>query len=525
MSEPPPATIPRRHDLDALRAVAMLLGIVLHGAISFIPFSEYFWAVQDSQPRDVFGVLLAAIHGFRMPLFFLISGFFTAMLWRKRGLKALLRHRFKRIFLPMILSLLTIIPITWAVSDYVKRTPGTESADSARATAGLETASAVGDAESAARCIEQGADINRKNRDGATPLHIAVFFGRADVAEVLLEAGADVNVQNKDGLRPAELLNSSWEITKFIGDLVRIELNRDEVRNGRSKIADLLNEHFDAGIFGGEKSDPGSDEQGEKEPGNEFDDLLQAAMMFPLFGHLWFLWFLCWLVIGFAVCVGISGVSAVKQLPRSLTVSRWRLLWWLPLTVVPQSYMGLQAESFGPDTSIGLIPVPAVLFYYAVFFAFGVLYFDADDNEGRVGQFWWLALPLALFLVFPAGLGTISERSGSGRLISVVSQSLYAWLVSFGMMGLFRQFMSRRSQTMRYLSDSSYWLYLAHIPLIIYAQYVVRDWTMFPLTKFLIVCSVTSAILLVTYQLFVRYTLLGTLLNGPRKRPETTLNA
>ncbi|MDG1896716.1 MAG: acyltransferase family protein, partial [Fuerstiella sp.] len=93
----------RRHDLDALRGFAMLLGIFLHGAMSFIPGIGVIWGVQDSHSSGLYAILLASIHGWRMPLFFLVSGFFTAMLWKKRGLRALLVHRFKRIFLPMVL--------------------------------------------------------------------------------------------------------------------------------------------------------------------------------------------------------------------------------------------------------------------------------------------------------------------------------------------------------------------------------------------------------------------------------------
>ena len=92
-------TIERRHDLDALRAIAMLLGILLHAIMPFIGLPEEFFPLQDSSQAPWLGLILHAIHGFRMPLFFLISGFFTAMLWRKRGLTALLGHRFKRICL------------------------------------------------------------------------------------------------------------------------------------------------------------------------------------------------------------------------------------------------------------------------------------------------------------------------------------------------------------------------------------------------------------------------------------------
>ena len=104
----------------------MLLGIVLHGAMSFIPGAGLLWGVQDARASDSFGVMLASIHGWRMPLFFLVSGFFTAMLWKKRGLQALFAHRFKRIFLPLVASMLTITPLMWIVSGYVRSHVGTK---------------------------------------------------------------------------------------------------------------------------------------------------------------------------------------------------------------------------------------------------------------------------------------------------------------------------------------------------------------------------------------------------------------
>ncbi|MCB1129385.1 MAG: acyltransferase family protein, partial [Verrucomicrobiae bacterium] len=103
----------RRHDLDALRAAAMLLGIAFHIGIGFA--AGFPWLVQDARRSVGFLLFVDASHGFRMPLFFLISGFFTAMLWRKRGLKALLKHRFQRILLPCLLGLVTIVPLMFVV--------------------------------------------------------------------------------------------------------------------------------------------------------------------------------------------------------------------------------------------------------------------------------------------------------------------------------------------------------------------------------------------------------------------------
>ena len=92
--------------------------------------------------------------------------------------------------------------------------------------------------------------------------------------------------------------------------------------------------------------------------------------------------------------------------------------------------------------------------------------------------------------------------------------------MQFGMMGLFRRFFSGESKAMRYISDSSYWLYLAHLPLIIVAQFLVRNWDMPAIIKCGLICVVCSALLLLSYQWCVRYTPIGTLLNGPRTRPQ-----
>jgi peptidoglycan/LPS O-acetylase OafA/YrhL len=105
-------------------------------------------------------------------------------------------------------------------------------------------------------------------------------------------------------------------------------------------------------------------------------------------------------------------------------------------------------------------------------------------------------------------------------VLAVFLPALYAWLISFGLMGLFRKICPVENSTLRYLSDSAYWVYLAHLPLIIAAQYVVRDWPLPALVKFVLIVVVVTSFLLWTYQTMVRYTWLGRFLNGPRVRPE-----
>ena len=214
-------------------------------------------------------------------------------------------------------------------------------------------------------------------------------------------------------------------------------------------------------------------------------------------------------------------------LPAWLVVSPARYLWLIPLTMIPQWFMG--EGVFGPDTSSGLIPIPHVLAYYAVFFGFGVLDYKYDAHSGRVGKHGWLPLSLALLVVLPLGMSLLYDwpmtlgtafAPQTGRLLSVALQATYPWLMTFGLMGLFRHLCSMENPTVRYVSDSAYWLYLAHLPLVIWMQYLVRDWPLPALVKLTLIVVVATAFLLWTYQTMVRYTWLGRFLNGPRARPD-----
>jgi peptidoglycan/LPS O-acetylase OafA/YrhL len=250
----------------------------------------------------------------------------------------------------------------------------------------------------------------------------------------------------------------------------------------------------------------------------------------PLFQHLWFLWFLWWLVLGYTALSALGAWLPSVGLPEWLILSPARYLWLIPLTMIPQSFMGDAGASpiFGPDSSTGLLPIPHVLAYYAIFFGFGALYYSFNDSSSQVGKQWWLPLSIGLLVVLPLGIALTAGWSGPPgvelapqprRILSIFLQAAYPWLIIFSLMGLFRRICSFESPTMRYLSDSAYWLYLAHLPLIIAAQYAVRDWPIPALAKFLLIVMAVTSFLLWTYQSLVRYTWLGRLLNGPRTRP------
>lgn len=86
----------------------MLLGVVFHASL---PFATTGWMVSDWKRNEALLGFVGWVHGFRMPLFIFVSGYFTMMFWRGRGLTALLRQRFLRVFLPLIAGVITVLPI------------------------------------------------------------------------------------------------------------------------------------------------------------------------------------------------------------------------------------------------------------------------------------------------------------------------------------------------------------------------------------------------------------------------------
>lgn len=102
----------RVYALDALRGIMMLLGLVLYAASSYSSKSEWgTWRSKDPDNNFPFLVLVEYIHAFRMPVFFVAAGFFGALLFYKKGPKALLKNRWQRIVLPFIAGVLIIWPL------------------------------------------------------------------------------------------------------------------------------------------------------------------------------------------------------------------------------------------------------------------------------------------------------------------------------------------------------------------------------------------------------------------------------
>lgn len=107
-----PAGLPRLHSLDALRATMMLLGLVLHSAVSYIttPLGAA-WPYKDPNTSIVFDVLVFSIHLFRMPAFFVVAGFFAALLHERDGAAGFLGHRVRRVLVPLVIFWGVMMPL------------------------------------------------------------------------------------------------------------------------------------------------------------------------------------------------------------------------------------------------------------------------------------------------------------------------------------------------------------------------------------------------------------------------------
>lgn len=110
----------RIYAIDMLRASMMLLGLVIHCGITY-GARNYgdAWILKDPHNTNVlFDVIVGFIHTFRMPVFFVVSGFLAAMLFIERGPGPMISNRLKRVILPFSLGLLILYPAVGIAFNY-----------------------------------------------------------------------------------------------------------------------------------------------------------------------------------------------------------------------------------------------------------------------------------------------------------------------------------------------------------------------------------------------------------------------
>ena len=223
---------------------------------------------------------------------------------------------------------------------------------------------------------------------------------------------------------------------------------------------------------------------------------------------LWFLWQLLLL-------------SALLLIAARLGLRFRHPVWWLllPASWLPAYLMGQNFLVFGPQTSVTVAVDAEVLGFYACFFFFGVFFYQRGFEVRRR---WMLAILPAVALVYPLATGLLfvpARFREAWQLQASLLEAAFAWLMCFGLMGLFRAIAARERPWLRLLADSAYWIYLTHELLMQVLADPLRSQVRNPHLFFLLLVLVVTGILLDAWTREVRYSWIGTLLNGKRERP------
>jgi len=245
--------------------------------------------------------------------------------------------------------------------------------------------------------------------------------------------------------------------------------------------------------------------------------------------HLWFLEYLILLyVITIVIVKVLRGVLTEGLRERMNLGFRCVLQSALApfLLAVPTLVTLMFMKSGVLDDPPSFIPVPRIVGAYLVFFGFGwMLYSNRELLSGLSQRAWGLAA-LGGLAFAASGFAYFrlppNKEFGAMLCLFLGSQAVVTWSLILGLIGLFLRYLDRPIPWMRYLSDSSYYLYLAHMPVLLVAQLALARYELPASAKMWIALLCAVPILLVTYHFLVRPTWVGMMLNG-RRYPEGTL--
>jgi len=99
----------------------MLLGVVLHSAQVYNP--QRAWVLHSDKTDPLMGYLVEVIFTFRMPAFFVVSGYFCYLTLSKYKVKKFLKIRLSRIVVPLVFVLLTLNLLQSIFLEYIGARP------------------------------------------------------------------------------------------------------------------------------------------------------------------------------------------------------------------------------------------------------------------------------------------------------------------------------------------------------------------------------------------------------------------
>ncbi len=228
--------------------------------------------------------------------------------------------------------------------------------------------------------------------------------------------------------------------------------------------------------------------------------------------HLWFLYYL---ILITAIVLILASIFRKTPLLNSAIKStfNWlidrQLLLIAFLSVILFALLVWMWDYWAP-TPLVFMPDTKVLIFYLVFYLFGWVLFKSKDKIWLFMKFDWIFL-ISAFLIYTVKF-IYSEQIDD--VVYGGLNTMVGWFFIFGITGLFLRYFNGHSKLRRYLSDSSYWVYLVHLPFTLILPALIVNWSLPVGLKFFIVLLGTTIMCYFTYHYFVRSTFIGKFLNG-----------
>lgn len=242
-----------------------------------------------------------------------------------------------------------------------------------------------------------------------------------------------------------------------------------------------------------------------------------AMPSMPGWAHLWFLFYL----LLFTLLVWVASTLELGRFGRRIALlPPIALIIGLPLAMTPALAMvGLPWPA--PEF---YLPSLWALLFFGLYFAFGYLLFHQGELLDRLRPLSAWLLPggiaaYALLFWLTGGFVPSQPSIGPRALHAALEACAGFWMTLWCLLAA-KRWLDTRNTAMRWLADGSYWVYLAHLPILLAIQYPLLGapfhWTI----KFAISVTGTFLLSFASYQVLVRHTVVGRLLDGkwPRAR-------
>jgi len=245
--------------------------------------------------------------------------------------------------------------------------------------------------------------------------------------------------------------------------------------------------------------------------------------------HLWFLYYL--LIVSLGVLLMRYLFCLYKPMHHKLTRLADMIIRWVCssrlaifVTAIPIAGCLWFMSHWGIDTpDKALTPQLPVLLLYGGFFLFGWLLHRQVSLMAHFGCLTWDKFALCILSkVITNWISSYEMNQGHHqynllKTCFALSYAIMMWSLVSLTIGIFNRLFDRPSITVRYVADSSYWLYIIHLPIVIWLQIAFAEFSLHWSIKLVTISVLTIFISIVLYDLFVRSTFIGAFLNGKRK--------